>query len=295
MNNKSIYELQNEGEILKCLVRQRELYGISEQWEMVKFIFTIILIPLFSIFKNNIIMFKLYVVLVLSIPFINSFINNMSNKLKNRAAEIQQYIDVKLYSTVTNENLKKWGKLLGKTEISKEISKIDKKKIEKEKVKNWYSDYSKKEAILQIFYSQKENISWNLEQIKNYKILCNIALYGVYIILILIAIFINNLLDENFLKLILWIPSFLNYLHSIVNNLNDDIQKIEIINKMSRIIEEELIEIKNYDKLIDLEIDLQNKIFELRKKIYKIPNWFYKINHIKNQEREDNVAKNINQ
>ena len=64
---------------------------------------------------------------------------------------------------------------------------------------------------------------------------------------------------------------------------------------MSRIIEEELIEIKNYDKLIDLEIDLQNKIFELRKKIYKIPNWFYKINHIKNQEREDNVAKNINQ
>ncbi|NWO19279.1 S-4TM family putative pore-forming effector [Leptotrichia sp. oral taxon 223] len=291
MNNKSIYELQNEGEILKCLVRQRELYGISEQWGMVKFIFTIILIPLFSIFKNNIIMFKLYVVLVLSIPLINSFINNMSNKLKNRAAEIQQYIDVKLYSTVTNENLKKWGKLLGKTEISKEISKIDKKKIEKEKVKNWYSDYSKKEAILQIFYSQKENISWNLEQIKNYKMLCNIALYGVYIILILIAIFINNLLDENFLKLILWIPSFLNYLHSIVNNLNDDIQKIEIINKMSRIIEEELIEIKNYDKLIDL----QNKIFELRKKIYKIPNWFYKINHIKNQEREDNVAKNINQ
>lgn len=133
MNNKSIYELQNEDEILKCLVRQRELYGISEQWGMVKFIFTIILIPLFSIFKNNIIMFKLYVVLVLSIPLINSFINNMSNKLKNRAAEIQQYIDVKLYSTVTNENLKKWGKLLGKTEISKEISKIDKKKSKKKK------------------------------------------------------------------------------------------------------------------------------------------------------------------
>ena len=169
--NKSIYTLQNEDKILKCLVRQRELYNYAKLINNIKFILMIIIIAIniMTKFFDNINLLKLLLIMILLLPFINDWLNIISNNFKNKAAKIQQYIDVSLYSSALNQSSKIWGKILTTSEISNEISKISYKKIEKQKVKDWYSDYSNLDTFLQIFYCQKENISWDSNLRKFYK------------------------------------------------------------------------------------------------------------------------------
>ena len=47
-------------------------------------------------------------------------------------------------------------------------------------------------------------------------------------------------------------------------------------------------------EIINFEIDLQEEIYNQRRKLYLIPNFFYKINLKKYQKNKDKVAENIN-
>ena len=150
--SRSIHILQNEEKILKCLVRQRELYNYAKLINNIKFILMIMIIAIniMEKFFDNINLLKLLLIITLLLPFINDWLNIISNNLKNRAAEIQQYIDVKLYSSVLNQSSKIWGKILTRSEISNEISKISSQKIEKQKVKDCH---------ISVLYMTKENLS----------------------------------------------------------------------------------------------------------------------------------------
>ena len=240
--SRSIHILQNEEKILKCLVRQRELYNYAKLINNIKFILMIMIIAIniMEKFFDNINLLKLLLIITLLLPFINDWLNIISNNLKNRAAEIQQYIDVKLYSSVLNQSSKIWGKILTRSEISNEISKISSQKIEKQKVKDWYRNYSTHDAFLQIFYCQKENINWDSKLRKFYKIILELILYGVLLILLLIIVFKSELVTKNFLKNILWFPSLSNYLYEIINNLKRDIEELSKINKKSENIERKI-------------------------------------------------------
>jgi len=294
--NKSIYTLQNEDKILKCLVRQRELYNYAKLINNIKFILMIIIIAIniMTKFFDNINLLKLLLIMILLLPFINDWLNIVSNNLKNRAAKIQQYIDVKLYSSVLNQSSKIWGEILTRSEISNEISKISSQKIEKQKVKDWYRNYSTHDTFLQIFYCQKENINWDSKLRKFYKIILELILYGVLLILLLIIVFKSELVTKNFLKNILWFPSLSNYLYEIINNLKRDIEELSKINKKSENIERKIEENICKKEIINLEINLQEEIYNQRRKSYLIPNFFYKINLEKYQRNEDKVAENIN-
>ena len=294
--SRSIHILQNEEKILKCLVRQRELYNYAKLINNIKFILMIMIIAIniMEKFFDNINLLKLLLIITLLLPFINDWLNIISNNLKNRAAEIQQYIDVKLYSSVLNQSSKIWGKILTRSEISNEISKISSQKIEKQKVKDWYRNYSTHDAFLQIFYCQKENINWDSKLRKFYKIILELILYGVLIILLLIIVFKSELVTKNFLKNILWFPSLSNYLYEIINNLKRDIEELSKINKKSENIERKIEENICKKEIINLEINLQEEIYNQRRKSYLIPNFFYKISLEKYQRNEDKVAENIN-
>ena len=294
--NKSIYTLQNEDKILKCLVRQRELYNYDKLINNIKFILIIIIIAIniMTKFFDNINLLKLLLIMILLLPFINDWLNIISNNFKNKAAKIQQYIDVSLYSSALNQSSKIWGEILTTSEISNEISKISYKKIEKQKVKDWYSDYSNLDTFLQIFYCQKENISWDSNLRKFYKRILELILYGVLIILLLIIVFKSELVTKNFLKNILWFPSLSNYLYGIINNLKGDIDELSKINKKSEDIERKIEENICKKEIINFEIDLQEEIYNQRRKLYLIPNFFYKINLKKYQKNKANVAENIN-
>jgi len=294
--SRSIHILQNEEKILKCLVRQRELYNYAKLINNIKFILMIMIIAIniMEKFFDNINLLKLLLIITLLLPFINDWLNIISNNLKNRAAEIQQYIDVKLYSSVLNQSSKIWGKILTRSEISNEISKISSQKIEKQKVKDWYRNYSTHDAFLQIFYCQKENINWDSKLRKFYKIILELILYGVLLILLLIIVFKSELVTKNFLKNILWFPSLSNYLYEIINNLKRDIEELSKINKKSENIERKIEENICKKEIINLEINLQEEIYNQRRKSYLIPNFFYKISLEKYQRNEDKVAENIN-
>lgn len=294
--SRSIYILQNEDKILKCLVRQRELYNYAKLINNIRFILMIIIIAINIITKSfdDINLLKLLLIVTLLLPFINDWLNIISNNFKNKAAKIQQYIDVSLYSSALNQSSKIWGKILTTSEIYNEINKISCKKVEKQKVKNWYSNYSNLDITLQIFYCQKENISWDSKLRKFYKRILESILYGVLIILLLIIVFKSELVTKNFLKNILWFPSLSNYLYGIINNLKGDIEELSKINKKSEDIERKIEENIWKKEIINFEIDLQEEIYNQRRKLYLIPNFFYKINLKKYQKNKDKVAENIN-
>ena len=65
---------------------------------------------------------------------------------------------------------------------------------------------------------------------------------------------------------------------------------MEKLNNIERKIEENICK----KEIINLEINLQEEIYNQRRKSYLIPNFFYKISLEKYQRNEDKVAENIN-
>ncbi len=274
--NKSIYELQNEKDIQKCIIIQKNYYTKAKAFNNFIFIFNVVIIVLFSILSLLSETMKAISILIsMIIPYINNIFEKEKSKIQKEASDVQQYIDTYLYSAVLNEeskyrNQKEWNNTLKKSEMDKLVSKCDEMK------ENWYSDYSQKKDVEQIYLSQKENINWD-NNLRNNYLKLNYVSFFILLIAIFIVVILFNLTFVKSMLYFAWLLVIINYFQKNISMLKNDIKNQEIMKEIAIIIENNF-EKENFkiEDILELEIKLQDKIYRHRKTAYLIPDWFYK-------------------
>ena len=284
---KSIYDMQNEDIYLKCLATQRKIYSKAKCLDGI-IVFLIIVLIIYQSLICKIYNFDLGT--KITVPFVLSgFTFILSNKIKEKkkaAADLQQYIDINLYSKITETNFEDWGYTYSANKINDLLSKYECKYDEYKKVKNWYEDYSKLTPVQQVYYCQRENIRWDYKLRRNY-ITILIIIGFIYLILA-----INSFISDIALTVVCAIPIF-DRIKKDIYDLHKDCQRLTRMKAKIDIIIKQ-IENKNIKNEIRELADLQNEIKENRESAKLIPDCFYAIYEKKFHKKEKIIANNAN-
>ena len=288
--DKSIYEKQSDTLIIRCLFAQRNKYSQAKVVAGLYFVFCVFSVCVFAVLKSithNELITGLSIGLSFATFFASFPINNCISKIRTEAAEIQQYIDITLYSSNRYSHLNnKWSCPLTKDRIIEMVSKYPQSGFTDDK---WYEDYSTCDYSKQILLCQKENLRWDSDLRKKYALAYKVLMY-VIIALIFVAAAIINPSFLNFLSIALWCLPFVKYLFSFGKHMKDDDNRItRLKNKADNLLNNFGLALDG-DELIQKEIELQNEIFEHRKKALLIPNFFYKICRSNQQKNEEAIA-----
>ncbi len=208
---------------------------------------------------------------------------------KKHAASVQQYIDVTLYSTAIGCEVSDWGDIPSKSELAATVSVH--KNANTSDVENWYSDYSGLSGEEEVFRCQRENIRWDHDLHKEFRVL-QIVLMGIVAFAMLIS---SIIADPSFVKLICvlsWFAPIAEYAYSIYKEVGESIALLQDVDKLADEIEKKLSSSSPRTLKREL-IKLQHKIWERREKGFLIPDWFYERHRKKHQEQEDSIAEAI--
>ena len=291
--DKSIYEKQSDPLIIQCLFAQRKKYSCAKRISAIYFVVCVLGLCTFLILKA---LFPSDLITVLStilsvIAFAVSFlVKSITSKLKETAAEIQQYIDTTLYKSNQYSSLNsKWVCPFTKDQIIEMVSKYPTHGFtENDK---WYEDYSTKVFCEQIYYSQYENLRWDYDLRKYYSRLYKVVLCIILGILLLYVIILNLTVIEC-ISILAWGFPFIKFYVSFNNAMkNDDTRLTTLKNKADNIMHNVGM-VLDGEGLISLEIELQNKLYEHRQKALLVPDFIYKLFRNKQQKNEENIANN---
>lgn len=269
---------QNEDSNIARLAAQRQLYRNVSKAEIVYVILTVV-IPISLSIIQDIAGWAKTVACIVSIIMLGfSFaIDNWQKEKKILAATIQQEFDVHVYSM-------EWDpKLFGKrknidAEIAKASKKIMKDEKEKEFLKDWYRKEVDSMSLVEgIAACQKENFSWDAVLRKRYRIFLIICLILVVGIQFYIGIAKDETITELLLRLVA-VSSVLKWIIKTVVGINADLKR------MMETLESSVCssELKTMEELSFV----QKYIFENRKVVTKIPDWFYKLFKKNDEDRE---------
>ena len=291
--DKSIYEKQSNTLIIQCLFAQRKKYSQAKLISCAYFIFCVVAVCVFTVLKSithNEFIMGLSTGLSFATFFATTSTNNLVSKIKTEAAEIQQYIDTTLYSSNQYFHLNdRWNRPLNKDRIIEIVSKYPTSGFTDND--KWYEDYSTHDYCKQILLCQKENLRWDSDLRKKYALAYKVIMY-VIIASIFVAATIINPSFLNFLSVAPWCLPFIKYLWSFNNHMNEDDNRITKLKNEANNLLNNYGSVLDGDKLIQKEIELQNGIFEHRKKALLIPNFFYKMCRPKQQKNEESIAEN---
>lgn len=289
--DKSIYEKQSDTLIIQCLFAQRHKYSQAKLVAYVYFILCVVAVCVITVLKSIIHSETISgLSLVLSLmTFLVAFpLNKLISKIRTEAAEIQQYIDVTLYSNSQYAYLQdRWYCPLTKDRIIEIVSKFPKSGFgDNDK---WYEDYSSFDYCKQILLCQKENLRWDSDLRKKYDCVYKVSMGGIALFILVLA-FINNPTFLKFLSMALWGLPFVKYLVSFGKHKKSDNQRIAKLKDQADNLLYNFGLVLNGDELVKREIELQNGIFEHRKQAVLIPNFFYKLCRSKQQKNEEKIA-----
>ena len=286
----SIYEKQSDSLIIQSLFAQRRYYTYAKILTCAYFIVCVFLVCTFAVLKTYCkcdFITGLSIGLSIAVMFAASFINEFVNRNKKKAAEIQQYIDVSLF-TENSSSCNNWQSPLSKSRIIEIVSSFPKNGFCKND--KWYEDYSTKPFNSQIILCQKENIRWDKNLRDAYKYFC-LALLIVAIVIIFFIGLINNPTLLEVLGFISWILPFVKYGFSFHKRMKQDEKRLEEMNNFANNLVE--LDFDSDPTAVNDLIKLQNEIFEHRKNAVLIPNKFFEIFHSSFQKKEEDIAKNF--
>ena len=291
--DKSIYEKQSDSLIIQCLFAQRKKYSQAKVVAGLYFFFCVVAVCVFAVLKS-ITHNELITGLSIGLSFATFFAafptNNCISKIRTEAAEIQQYIDTTLYSSDQYSHLNnKWNCPLSKDRIIEIVSKYPQSGFTGND--KWYEDYSTCDYSKQILLCQKENLRWDSNLRKKYALAYKALMY-VIIALIFVAAAIINPSFLNSLSIALWCLPFIKYLWSFSDHMKEDDNRITKLKNTADNLLNNYGLVLDGDELVQKEIELQNGIFEHRKKALLIPNFFYKMFRTKQQKNEEAIAEN---
>ena len=287
----SIFSRQNDAFLLQCQVAQRSEYSRAKLAARRKAYLTVsfaVLSVVASILDVDWLSAVSSLAAVALLVF-NKYSDAYIAATKKHAAAVQQYIDTALYAEATDSSVSEWGDVPSKSDLAATVSAYG--NANTTSVENWYSDYSGLSGVAEVFRCQSENIRWDYDLHKKFRIL-QIALLGTVAVMMLAAFFI---VDPSFVKLICvlsWFTPIAEYAYSIYKEVGESIALLQEVDKLSAAIEKRLD--TSSPRTIKRElIKLQHKIWERREKGFLIPDWFYERHRKKQQDKEDQIAKVI--
>ena len=272
-----IRERQNEKVAIDYLAAQRQLYKESNRYELYKWICMVALPVICAVIKSIIIEDVVLNIITYMIPILSFvlsyYIGEQSKILRRMAAEIQQHFDLYVYQMEWNTLL--FGKKQDVTNLVAEKSEVL-SKSEREKLRNWYElDEKKHSNEEEIPVCQLENIKWDGNLRKRYKV-WNCIIIGI----ISIGILLLGIIKEETVPMLLgriWIIApLLKWLWDVVQQLDFNIKSLEDLDSRMGMLDN--------PNMYDLQM-IQNMIYEHRKTCLKIPDWFYNLFKNKDQEK----------
>jgi predicted neutral ceramidase superfamily lipid hydrolase len=284
MNNSgSIHRNQNDIKILCLLKAQSAKYDKAKRllfWGICPSTIGAITFAILTYFYDSEVLTTLSSFVAIVSYVLVTEIEKRAGSITESAAEIQQAIDVKLF------NLPDSCQTLINSDVTEIVAKYRNKNPTD--FKNWYSDYSSLTFHKQVLFSQKENIRWDNGLRERYlKIIKFIAVF-IPLLLIVYLIIIKASLAIT-LALASWVFPLEQFLLTQLNGLGGDIDFLEKINAEQRRLESNFDNIGSRNMQCEL-CNLQNLIFEHRKKAIMIPSFYYKIFKKKTQQNEDSIA-----
>ena len=290
---KSIYDKQQDPLIIQCLFAQRNKYTQAKRLSAVYFFICGILAVVFLVLKaitgNHVVQGVSIGISIASI-FLKDTFTRMISSLKDTAAGIQQYIDTTLFSRNDN-NLTQytWKCPFGKDDIIEKVSIYPQSGFNEND--RWYEDYSKEAFCRQIVLCQKESIRWDRKLRKKFLV----SLYFIIISVVLLILIFGITLNQSvlgYLSTISWCLPFIRMLYECKKALKEDEVRLNgLTNTVNNLL-------NNYgmvlteDELIENEKELQDRIYEHRRRAFLIPNFFYKLFRSKQQKEEQAIAAN---
>lgn len=283
----NIFNRQNDAVLLKGLVSQRRLYSSAKSWGYVPRVITVLLAFVASCWqKENCDGFSL---IVAAFSFVGWALAIFGEKyggiLRHKAARIQQYIDREIFKEAFSaEELVLWHDLPLAGELSEENAKVTCADIEKEKVRNWYSDYSELTPPHAVFRCQRENLRWD----KRLRVLILISvLLCLFVCIFAWSIKVWNLKVCEALPILIagaWVASILI---KIIVGLVLDLVRMGHISTVANVVETNLQHGVNATLQL---IQLQNLIYDNRCNVVLIPDFLYMLMRKSWQKYEDGIA-----
>lgn len=269
MTSNDIITRQNEEKSIMMLAAQRELYRKAKRTNNF-YVLTSLVLPflllLLSINISKDFSYLNYLLVIVNIIIIYWIDKSTANN-KKLAAFIQQKFDIYVYGM-------KWNKrIFGEDKDISHLIVTNSKKIlnnpkEKACLYNWYTPSTNANDPVSIILScQKENYYWDIGLRKRLIIASKIITFFLVISIFIIGIFFNKSVKGLISDIIFIIP-ILNWLVTIVKNLDKDIKNLEELDKVFN---------KSTKKTFnDLE-DIQNILFKHRENCYTIPEFIYNL------------------
>lgn len=289
----SLFHRQNDSFLLQCQAAQRSEYSRAKRIFMFETLFTLV----FTIVSITAAILDVdwftasSSLLAIALVLYNKYSEEHAVAHKRRAASIQQYIDVSLFAPVIGCDETEWGCVPSVSDLACAVDKYGNRDLTP--MRNWYSDYSLLPVERQVFYSQKENTRWNYDLHKELKKLMIVCVSIATIVLMTVFLVVN----PSFVKLICvlsWLVPIAEFTYFIYTEVQRSIVQLQEIDQYSEEIER-VFESASSRSLKQMLIKLQYKIFERRETGFMIPDWFYEWHKKRYQNREDSVAKTIQQ
>lgn len=283
----NIFNRQNNSILLKSLVSQRRLYSFAKSWGYVSGVITVLLAIVASCWQKESCDRLSLIVAVLSFVgwLFAIFGEKYGEILRHKAARIQQYIDREIFKEAFSaEELVLWHDLPLSGELSEENAKVTDADIEKERVRNWYSDYSKMTPSHAVFLCQKENLRWDKKL--RVRILISI-LFCLSVCTFVWPIKVWNLKVSEALPVLIAGAGVASVLIKIIVGLVLDLVRMGHITTVANVAETNLQSGVNVAPLL---IQLQNLIYDNRCNVVLIPDFFYMLTRKRWQKYEDDIA-----
>lgn len=287
----SIFNRQNDAFLLRCQVAQRNEYSKAKSLARRKAFFTLAF-AILSVASSVLDVDWLSAAssfLSVALALYNKHSGEEIKGMKKHAASIQQYIDVTIFAPAIDASVSDWGDIPSRSDLAESVSEYDGADVSA--FLNWYSDYSSLTGESQVFYCQKENVRWDYALHKGYRKLFE-ALLCVVALAVLVAFVMVN---PSFVKVFLvaaWFLPVAEYSLSIIKEVNESISILRDANDFAKALEEKL-NASSSRTLKKEIIKLQHKIWNRRANGYLIPDWFYEFHRKTRQEKEDNIARTI--
>ena len=281
--------MQNNDNMLKCLVAQRQDYSFGKRANACRGFFTIVFAALAvgASLVDNEVLSAISCLCAITLSIISRHIDDYVVKQKKHAASIQQYFDATLFSAAMETATSGWGSFPTKTDIVESISGIENADLES--VKNWYSDYSKLSPTEQVFRCQQTNIRWDAELRSEFKWLVVISSGVILLLLAGMAIAINPTFVKC-ISVLAWMLPIADISFGYYDGLRKDIKRLEAIRQQSNIVENAL---SNGETCESKIINLQTLIMENRANAVLIPDWYYNKRQDAHQKKEDSIADTV--
>ena len=268
---------QNDESNITRLAAQRQLYRDAGGIEILNAVLTVIVPISFTIIQDISGHGKTLAGIISLIMLGVSFVFDNKQKTKKvLAATIQQEFDISVFAMDWDKRL--YGE---RKNLNYEIADASKRIMSNEKKKASLKDWYRKEVDALpleegITACQKINFDWDAGLRKRYRRLLIIILSLIIGGQLVIGVAKAEPIQE-FLLRIVAISSALKWIIKSIDGINNDLKRMESIERAVY---------SNEKKSMEDLAFIQKEIFENRKVVTKIPDWFYKIFKNNDEDRE---------